>query len=52
MSTTNDVAIYNSEDKLQERKSKNTKKKDEGCEDKVFLSVSSISAAFNFMLIY
>lgn len=51
MSTTNDVAIYNSEDKLQERKSKNTKK-DEGCEDKVFLSVSSISAAFNFMLIY
>jgi hypothetical protein len=36
MSTINDVAIYNSEDKLQERKSKNTKTKDDSCEDKVF----------------
>ena len=36
MSTTNDVAIYNSEDKLQERKSKNTKKKMKAAKIKSF----------------
>ena len=52
MPTTNDLAIYNSEDKLQERKSNNTKTKDEGCVDKVFLSGSSVSAASILLQIY
>jgi len=52
MPTTNDLAIYNSEDKLQERKSNNTKTKDEGCVDKIFLSGSSVSAASILLQIY